>query len=208
MADMEEESGEEYELVPRNKIQDLQKQLETLKKSPLATTPSGGELAQSMNKLSSHLESLLNLFREASEEMRKEERESESVAKKMDPLMEKLDMVIDQNKKIAKAILTVADMVRELQERPASRSAALLPQGPLPPTSRGTTYGAMGIPVTGPAIPPPPGLEEMPLPEPTGSRGFGLPPLMPSPMGAGQGEIPPPPGPPQGQGAKKRSLFG
>ena len=71
MADMEEESGEEYELIPRNKIQDLQKQLEVLKKSPLAAAPSGNELAQSMNKLSAHLDSLLGLFKEASEEMKK-----------------------------------------------------------------------------------------------------------------------------------------
>jgi len=211
MADMEEESGDEYELIPRNKIQDLQKQVEALKKSPLAGAPSGNELAQSMNKLSTHLESLLGLFKEASEEMKKEERDSESVVKKLDPLMEKLDMVVEQNKKIAKAILTISDMVRELQEQPSARPAIPLPSGPLPPPPRGgMTYGAMGMPITGPSIPPPPGagFEDMPLPEPmpSGMRG-GFPSMGMGPQpGQGTPEIPPPPGS-MGQ-PKRRGLFG
>ena len=206
MADMEEESGEEYELVPRSKVQDLQKQLEVLKKSPLAATPSGNELTQSMNKLSVHLESLLGLFKEASEEMKKEERDSESVVKKLDPLMEKLDMVVEQNKKIAKAILAISDMVRELQEQPSMRPAAPLPQGPLPPTRGGMTYGAMGIPISGPDIPPPPGagFEEVPLPEPMPGWRGAFPP-MGQPQGRGM-EIPPPGAPPMQQ--KRRGLFG
>jgi hypothetical protein len=191
MADMED-GGEEYELVPRNKIQDLQKQIETLKKSPLAAAPSGGELVQAMDRLSSHMDSLLNLFKEASEELRKEERDSDSTAKKLDPVIEKLDMVVDQNKKIAKAILTVADMVRELQERPSVRPMSPLPPGPMPPRP-----GFMP--------PPPPGMEEMTLPEP--AAGMGLPPLTPAPM-PGPSEIPPPPGPPAGMAPKKRGIFG
>ncbi len=207
MANIEEEGGEEYELVPRNKIQDLQKQLETIKKSPLAAAPSGSDLVQAMNSLSGNLDTLLNLFKEASEDMKKEERESESVAKKLDPLMEKLDMVIDQNKKIAKAILSVADMIREAQEREGGRPSTM-PLAPLPPLPpRGTTYGAMGMPITAPMIPPPaPGFGELAMPEPFPRQEMGFLPLPPAPRPM---EVPPPPAFPQaGPAPKKKGFFG
>ncbi|MBW3003466.1 hypothetical protein KY337_02800 [Candidatus Woesearchaeota archaeon] len=83
---------EEYEMMSHNKL----KSLET-----------------SMEKLSKNLNDMIDMFSSAATAMHVEEKEE----KALDPVMKKLDTLIDQNQKIASGILAVADMVKEVMPK-------------------------------------------------------------------------------------------
>jgi hypothetical protein len=53
------------------------------------------------------------LFRDAADAMKLEEKESDAIGKKISPMLDKLNTLIDQNEKIARGIVGVAEMVRE-----------------------------------------------------------------------------------------------
>jgi uncharacterized phage infection (PIP) family protein YhgE len=111
---MADEENENYELISRKNISKIRKDLEELR----GTNPAGAgisDLKDSIEKLSYNLENMLSVFEAASEEMKLEDRETEAIAKRIDPLLEKLDMIIDQNKKIAQGIVAVADIVNEMK---------------------------------------------------------------------------------------------
>src|SRR3989344_4996952 len=84
---------DEYELLPHKQIADLKKELERLKKGP---TP---EARNEMERLNDSINNLLSLFKEASSQMHLEEQEATMVAEKLIPIEEKLDQILDQNKK-------------------------------------------------------------------------------------------------------------
>lgn len=104
---------EEYEIMPHKDIIELKKELKRLKDEP--STPSKGMQA-SVEKLSDNIGNMMDLFREATKEMTLEEQEDKSVSKKIEPLMEKVDILIEQNEKIAQGIVAVADMIKDLKE--------------------------------------------------------------------------------------------
>ena len=105
---------EEYTIMPQKSMENLKKELDDLKKKT-----AGGdivvskELLYSVDNLSKSINGMMELFKIASEEMKLEEREKDVVSEKLDPLSQKLDSLIEQNQKIAKGIVAVADMVRE-----------------------------------------------------------------------------------------------
>ena len=119
------------------------------------------DLQSSIDTLNQSINSLVGLFKEAAESMKMEEKEADIVANKLDPIMERLDMIIDQNKKIAKGIVAIADMVEE--RLPKLRG----PERPVPQPSMGPSMPLMMGPPSAmsmPAMPPPPGMRPMPLP--------------------------------------------
>lgn len=136
-------------------------------------------LQDSILKLNQSIGELISIFKEASEQMKFEERETDIIAKKIDPLFEKIDVLIEQNQKIARGIVAVADMVTarpQPAERPVERPAqierpAFQPQMP----------SAMPRTLPAPQAPrlPPVG-EPGSFPPPPSLKSFGdLPPLMP-----------------------------
>jgi len=180
---------EEYAIVSKKEFLQLKKELEKLKKNPLEGSEKGEDLKDSIDNLSTNLNSMMELFKEAADEMKLEERDREVVGKRLAPIEEKLDTLIEQNQKIAKGLVAVADMVREKLEEIEAKEAEKpeekkpeMPPGPMPP---------------GPS----PGF---------GGPGFG--PMPGAPQGMG-GPMPPPgapPGPPPAPGAppKRSGLLG
>jgi len=230
-----EEQPEDYEIVPLKRVLELEKNVKGIRSDPLGSTAQGKEMVSSMRNLSKSMEGMVDLFRDAADSMKGEEAESELLSNKLDPLMEKLDKVIDQNTKIAKGILTVADMIKEdIEERKKIALKQPLPPGPIPPPrlhGMGPPPRPMPMPMPGQRSPPPMSQDELlspapgqapamgargPLP-PQGSRPMPPPQGMPPPSGMPPppGNIPPPPGgmgmpPPPGiePPKKKKSLFG
>ncbi|MCH8004280.1 MAG: hypothetical protein IH934_06660 [Nanoarchaeota archaeon] len=96
---------EPYDMMPHMDIIELKKQLQKLK----AEKFSSQELMNSMSALTKSMDSMLRLFKEASEELKVEEKE--------DAINKKLDAVIEQNKIIADGMVTVSDMIKDFIEK-------------------------------------------------------------------------------------------
>ncbi|MBN2423152.1 hypothetical protein JXB41_08065 [Candidatus Woesearchaeota archaeon] len=106
---------DDYELLPHEEIDRLKHEIERLKKSP---GPDSAALVNSMDSLSQSMNSLLGLFRQAADEMKLDEHDSVMLADKITPLIEKIDKVLEQNEKIARGIVAIADMIEDMQSRP------------------------------------------------------------------------------------------
>ncbi len=201
-----EESGEEYELVPHLRVKELEKQVRSLKADPIGSSASGTAMKESMDNLSKSMTGMVTLFKDAAEAMKMEEKESDIVTQKIDPLAEKIDTLIEQNKKIAKGILAVADMVQEFieKEKSAPKPVVQLPPGPAPPTMAARPMAPQpgqappGMAPPRPGAPPAMGAPPQGMAPPAGMPPPGA---MPPPA-----TIPPPPGGPQPP--KKKGLFG
>lgn len=181
---------EEYAIVSKKEFLQLKKELDRLKKNPLEGSESGENLQSSIDNLNKSLNVMLEVFKQASEDMKLEEHETEMVSKQLGPINEKLETLIDQNQKIAKGIVAVADMVKEkLEEIEEAESKPRLPPlggGPRPPAPFGAPRGPSG-PAPGASLGPrpfgpPPGAELPPMAPPEGMEApdeSGLPPMLP-----------------------------
>ncbi len=183
---------EEYEITPHKEIEKLRHELEEIKKHSVVSD-SRDELHRSIKELTIAIRSLTNLFHVAAKEITQGEEKEREVEKRFDPLIHKMNMLIDQNKKIAAGIVSVADMIREKLEdkKPEfSEAPAPEPSQPAPPPSFPEMPG------------PAPGFPEAPsapLPNPSAPPGFPGPSPASPPQQGGldfgslNPEIPPPP---------------
>lgn len=182
------QEDEDYELVPAKRVQELQEQLDALKRNPLGSMQSGTDMISSMNKLSRSMDEMLSLFRDAAMQMQAEEKESPASGRKLEPMMEKLDAIIDQNHKIAKGILALADMIKEQsrhQKHPFQQPPPRISMYPNPP-AQSRAEDIFGMPQQGmmpsASMPPPSG----PLFPPSSGMMMGPPrPLPPAPSPPG-----------------------
>jgi len=186
-------ADEEYAIVSKSEFMSLKRELDKLKKNPLEGSEQGQNLKDSVDNLNVSLTSMMNVFKEAADEMKLEERDREVIGKKLGPMEEKIDTLVEQNQKIAKGLVAVADMVREKleelerQQEEEPKEEKKLPDMPPGPMPVGPAPGPMGPPMA-PLGPPgaPPG---PPLGPP------GAPPMAP----------PGPPGPPADAGKPKKA---
>ncbi len=122
----------EDDFMPHKAIEEAKKNIELLKKKAGAKKVSSTNLLRSINKLSANMDSLSELFKTATEEMKKEEAAEEELTEEIIPLSKKINMIEDENKKIAQGILTVADMIKELKDKIERQMPAAMPSRPIP----------------------------------------------------------------------------
>ncbi len=151
-------ADDEYTLLSSKEVSELKQDVGYLKKNPLGGSQSGKTLQESIDKLNESISELIEIFKEASDMMKAEERESDVIISRIAPIEKRLEELSDQNQKIAKGILAVADMVAE-KERSKSQQPIQRPMQMMPPMPRPQQ--------TAPRLPPPPGAP------------MSLPPLMP-----------------------------
>ncbi|MFH1408977.1 MAG: hypothetical protein ABIH34_03650 [Nanoarchaeota archaeon] len=108
-------ADEEYELAPHKKLEMLRQDVERLKQNPLAGTKQSKDLLSSMDRLTSSVHMLIDMFRVAGEEM-KREHHTEKFSPKL--LMERLDDIEKQNKIIAEGMVSISDMVKKAHQKP------------------------------------------------------------------------------------------
>jgi len=200
---------DEYELLPHEELLRLR---EELKKLRTGKEPS---LQDSINKLNRNIEELVSIFQKAARETSDEDFH----------LDKKLEVVLDENRKIAEAIVAVADMLEPGVSTPTKTRMAEPPQRYVPPMRPRPTEPLMGSRPTGapmrprpepsmrprPTESPMPPLSDMPeygdlladlppLPTPPPQTPRGLPPLSPgtSDLGELPSLAPPAPGMPPG----------
>ena len=162
-------ADDDYTLLSSKEVSELKQDMEYLKKNPLGGSHSGKTLQESIDKLNESISELIEIFKEASDMMKAEERESDVIISRIAPIEKRLDELSDQNQKIAKGILAVADMVAE-KERSRPQQPIQKPMQMMPPPMMPF---AMSRPQNAPKLSPMGG-----LPSPPG-QSMSLPPLMP-----------------------------
>lgn len=165
--------NDEYTLLSSKEVAELKQDVDYLKKNPLGGTKEGKTLMQAIEKLNESIEQLIEIFKEAGDQAKAEEREADIIVNKIEPIVRKLDELSDQNQKIAKGILAIVDMIaaRE-QERPKpvapSFPKPMMPPRPMAPIPRlQPRLPPVGGPLQG--MPPPPG---MPALKKQGNKGI------------------------------------
>ncbi len=160
-----QEPEEDYDIVPHKRLIELEQKVDQIKQNPFASVPSGKELVESMRALNRNLTELTGLFKTTAEDMQTEQHDVSVVQQQMGPVMEKLDALLDQNKKIARGIIAVADLLKEQGARLDRVSAGRfspLPSGPAPPPEHLRPLMPSEVPPSG--FPPPPSGEGMMAP--------------------------------------------
>lgn len=109
------QAQEEYELISHKDLRELKQKLDDLKNSSMPISEKDkGDLKSSVDALTISINKLLDLFREANLQIKKNESE---VNAKIDPLISKMDEILDQNKKLAKGIVAVADVIEDFKKQ-------------------------------------------------------------------------------------------
>jgi hypothetical protein len=164
-----------YEILPYAEIDKLKKEIYDLKKK----SASSDEVLDSINRLTKIIESMLHLFESAAAEMKREGEGS---------IGKKLDTIIEQHETIAESLLSIVDMIKEIQskeqdvtdsrEKRSSAAPQALPGiEPRPDFSMPPpTFEMQRMPPSPPMSAPPPSPQpptpppkEGPMPMPTGS---------------------------------------
>ncbi len=171
----------DYEFIPKQSLDDMKKQLAELQKqSQQKEKISIDQFSQAIANLTRSMEEMNVLFKAATEELKLEETTKENISQYVEPINNRLDSIEEQNKKIADAMLALADMIDDLKKQKSSRQEFQ----PIPPMQQQMIRAPL------PQMP----REEFAPPE------FGRlnMPEMPRPLGP----LPPPPAP-----DKKKGLF-
>ena len=101
--------ADEDDFIPYKDISDLKRDLENIKDKKDVSTK---ELYEAVSKLAAVMEDMLEIFGAAAEQLKLEEKEYESEAKKHDAIISRLDKLTDQNRTIAEGLVAMVDMVR------------------------------------------------------------------------------------------------
>jgi len=159
------ETEDEYELIPHKEIVELKDEIKKLHDNP----PSPSKHLQiSMNDLAKRLEQMTEVFEKAMNGMAEEEG-GLTFKERMQPILHRMDKILEQNAQIADGIVAMADMVNELKEQkgPVQQEVNddFFPPPPDMPSPRGRIPQDMPPPPGFPPGPTPP-LMGMPPPPP------------------------------------------
>ncbi len=100
---------DEYELMPREELDYLRKEVDKLKRNPLGDTQASISLLDALNKLSVSVTKLNNVFEGANDEMVKSFNDT--------AMQEQLVKMLEQQERLAKGIVAVAELVKELEKK-------------------------------------------------------------------------------------------
>ena len=120
-------ADDDYDLLPHRQINELRGLVQELKNKVDRASPK--ELIDSMESLTKSIDSLMNLFKQAADEMRYEEKEEIlSGGSEHKAINEKLDGVLEQNKIIADGMVAVSNMVRDFAGKQRKQQDAQAPK--------------------------------------------------------------------------------
>ena len=120
-------ADDDYDLLPHRQINELKGLVQDLKNKVDRASPK--DLINAMDSLTKSIDSLMNLFRQAADEMRYEEKEDIlSGGSEHKAINEKLDRVLEQNKIIADGMVAVSNMVRDFAGKQRKQQSAQAPK--------------------------------------------------------------------------------
>ncbi len=197
-----DEDENQYEIMPIHEINEMKKEIESLKKQYL-----NKGVSSSIDTLNNNIKDLLAIFREATSEMREEQKVVDASKKKIDEVSLNVNELFDQNAKIAEAIIAVHDLSREMKEmmdemvKKSAEPELATPVPNIPPIPTNVPP----IPANIPPLPAVAAEPEMPMAPPIVPR----PPQPPQGLGRPlPGTIPPPRMPPPPQPPPQRPMPG
>ena len=125
---MDSVQNDEYELVPKNQIEALRQEIERLKRNPFGEIKNSKDILSGMDQLNRNLAKLIAIFETANEEIVRDYKDGANT--------ERLNRVLDQNEKLAKGIVTIADLLAQRKQEDTQWQPAAPEQNPflsLPP---------------------------------------------------------------------------
>ncbi|MDP2749877.1 MAG: hypothetical protein Q8O89_03535 [Nanoarchaeota archaeon] len=177
---------EDYLYLPKSKISDMERELDILRRAKSGQGISNDQLMLSVEKLGKSIEQMMKVFKLATDEIKLEEHDEDTVSKRLEPIIQKLNELTEQNGKIADGVVAVADMVKEHMDREMNEFKSVetkigqLKMPPMQPAPKPQDSGANQFsPFPQPGQMPPP-MQPMPG-------------MMPQGMGQRPGPMPPPP---------------
>lgn len=142
-----------YDLLPHSEIIRIKKELADLKSSSEKTATKN--IVNQIVHLKDSIQDLLTIFKEAEETLKLEEKEPPYLK----DIIHKLDVLSDQNTRIAEGIVAVADMVKELKlkvDKPKLEKPKTMPFGQPPGQMPPPPMPQQMPPLMPPDFPPPP----------------------------------------------------
>ncbi|MBI2565098.1 hypothetical protein HYV79_03880 [Candidatus Woesearchaeota archaeon] len=127
-------------ILPHDEILRIREELKHLREHEIPPA----KLQVTMQDLSKKIDNLIDIFEDAMKSV-KEEEGGITLKEQLEPVMDKLQEVLDQNSKIADGIVAIAEMLQE------GKKPSFLPPKPFIPK-------LSELPLEGPRIPPPPGI--------------------------------------------------
>ena len=106
---------DEYELVAHDQLEYLHHEVEKIKRNPFGDTQSSKDLLSSMKQLNKNVSKLVAIFETANDEIVRDYKDKTST--------EKINRVLEQNEKLAKGIVAIADLLKELRDLRGSWTA-------------------------------------------------------------------------------------
>lgn len=122
-------SGDDYELVSRAELDELRREVADIKKHPMHEYESSVSVIEAMDRLTSQVAHLVRIFEHANKELYDE------YSKGFHDESKKLDKLIEQNEKMARGILAVADLVQN-KPAPPTPTYPLQTEAPTEPIPR------------------------------------------------------------------------
>ena len=105
-----------YDLLPHEEIKRLKDEIERLRRaSSLNSRATSEPLIETMDNLTRSINGMLQIFKEAAEDMKLDEHDSVLLSDKIDPMIHKIERILEQNEKIAKGIVAIADMIEDMK---------------------------------------------------------------------------------------------
>ena len=105
---------EDYNFMPYKDISQLKKDLDSMRgKKDISTK----ELYDSIQKLAQTMNDIIDVFGAAAEQMKLEDKEYESDAKKHEIILSKIDKLMDQNKTIAEGMVAIVDAMKKTTQQ-------------------------------------------------------------------------------------------
>ncbi|MBW3016782.1 hypothetical protein KY316_00275 [Candidatus Woesearchaeota archaeon] len=104
------DNEDDYEILPREQIKKLKDEISRLKSGKAM---GDGELLYAIKELSVKLESMSGIFEAAEIDLREEDKTAEIVKDKIDPILERVNLIAEQNQKIAKGLVAINDILEE-----------------------------------------------------------------------------------------------
>lgn len=122
--------SDDYQLMSKKEISELRDQLRRMREGSVAPEKN---IQIMMANLQKTMMEMIILFKEASQDMKAEEGE-QSIYKKLEELGTKIDILIDQNEKLAEGIVSLADMIKVEPAKPSQpQPDRFIPQMPTTP---------------------------------------------------------------------------
>lgn len=147
--------SDDYELVPKSQLDYLRAEVERIKRNPFGDTQSSKDLLTGLDALNRNIAKLIAIFETADEEIVRDYKENAN--------SQKLLRILEQNEKLAKGIIAIADLVKEREGRelpPSPEQPPVAPSVQALPRSANPFLPEESVPVSEPLqwsdVPPPP----------------------------------------------------